>query len=248
MSAPDHIPDTNLKPVARLTTGDGGANDPLQAHVRTRRTYRGPFLKSSGSPKLDVLAASHDVILVRAPEGIARLALLNDEASLRSFRDGAYRAELLSWMRLSRRHPLWSLDGLNTEAMEMSRIEAAGAGLVLKPGVFETLDRLKIARLFIAEADVVCSAQAIVLFHRPEHEDPLQTGRRFYRLWLAFAHEGYSAAPMTVLADDPKARAIITREFNVPAERRLITAFRIGVAPLGNRSPKPRLPISSLIV
>jgi hypothetical protein len=247
-SAPGHTPDRDLRPVAKLTVSGGAPNDPLQALVRTRRTYRGPFLDGTNSPKLDLLAANDDVILVRTSRGIARLAQLNDEASLRTFRDGAYRAELLSWMRLSRRHPRWSLDGLNAEAMEMSSFQAAGAGLVLARGVFETLDLLKLAGLFVAEANVVRSAQAIVLFHRPQHESPLLTGRRFYRLWLEFASEGYSASPMAVLADDLQARAVITTEFGVPAERRLITAFRVGASPPISRGPKPRLNISSLIV
>lgn len=248
MSAADQTPDSGLRPVARLTVSGGGSKDPLQAFVRTRRTYRGRFLEGRDSPKLHLLAPSDDVIIIRAPQGIARLALLNDEASLRTFRDGAYRAELLSWMRLSRRHPRWSLDGLNAEAMEMSSFQAAGAGLVLTPGVFETLDLLKIARLFVAEADVVHSAQAIVLFHRPQHENPLLTGRRFYRLWLEFTREGYSASPMAVLADDLEARTAITSEFKIPPDRRLITAFRVGAAPAKNKSPKPRLQIPSLIV
>jgi hypothetical protein len=247
MSPPDQLPDSGLRSVARLAVSGSGPSDPLQAFVRTRRTYRGPFLNGGDSYQPAAFDRDDDVVVVPAPQGIALLARLNDEASLRAFRDGAYRAELFSWMRLSHRHPRWSLDGLNAEAMAMSRFEAAGAGVVLRPGIFETLDLLKLAHLLVAEADVVRSAQAIVLFHSPQHEDPLLTGRRFYRLWLEFAREGYSAAPMAVLADDPEARTIIMSEFKVPAERRLITAFRIGAAPK-NGGAKPRLQIPSLIV
>jgi len=150
-------------------------------------------------------------------------------------------------MRLSPRHPGWALDGLNAEAMEMSRVEALGAGLVLKPGVFETLDRLGAASLFVAEADVVRTAQAIVLFHRPDTEHPLITGRRFYRLWLDVAALGLSAAPMAVLADDEATRAIIAQEFVIAPGRRLITAFRLGIAPPAPKGPKPRLPIEALM-
>jgi len=178
---------------------------------------------------------------------VARLAQLNDQASLRTFRDGAYRAELLSWMRLSPGHPRWAVDGLNAEAMEMSRFEAAGAGVVLKPGVFETLDRLGVARAFVAEAAVVRSAQAIVLFHRPLTENPLITGRRFYRLWLEFARLGLAAAPMAVLADDEQTRALIAAEFDIPPGRRLITTFRLGLAPVRQLGPKPRLPVEMLL-
>ena len=239
-----------LRPVARLTLGDGAPPDPLCAFVPQRRTYRGRFAKVdvvTPLGALDGLAAAEDVRLVRDAQGLDRLARLNDQAGLGVFRDGAYRAELLSWMRLSPGHPGWALDGLNAEAMQMSRFEAAGAGLVLKPGVFETLDRLGVASLFVAEAAVVRSAQAIVLFHRPDTEHPLITGRRFYRLWLDIAALGLSAAPMAVLADDEQTRATIAREFAIPPGRRLITAFRLGLAPPAARPPKPRLPVEALI-
>ena len=92
------------------------------------------------------------------------------------------------------------------------------------------------------------SAQAIALFHRPLSEDPLLTGRRFYRLLLEFAKLGASAAPMAVLADDEDTRAAIAREFGIAADRRLITAFRLGHAPQRALGAKPRLPVDALIV
>ena len=238
-----------LRAVARLNLRPGVATaDELRGFVAQRRTYRGAFVRPRQPLALDRLAAADDVTLVRAPQEIARLAALNDAASLGVFRNGAYRAELLSWMRLSRRDPRWGVDGLNAEALEMSDIVAAAAGMVLKPGVFETLDRIGAAGLFVAEAGVVRSAAAVALFHRPVTESPLLTGRRFYRLWLEFAKLGLSAGPMAVLADDEPTRATIAREFQIPADRRLITAFRLGVAPSRGLSPKPRLPVASLMV
>ena len=151
-------------------------------------------------------------------------------------------------MRLSRRDPRWSQDGLNAGAMEMSPFEAAVAGQVLRQGVFEALDRIGVAPGLVAEAKVVRSAEAVALFHRPEGEPPLATGRRFYRLWLQCAGAGLSAAPMAVLADDPQAREAIRRAFDVPDGRRLITAFRLGVPPKVLKDPKPRLPLQTLIV
>ena len=244
----DGEPEAGLRPVARLSLAPAGAVDPLHAFVPVRRTYRGAFAEGGDAGRLSVLAAADDITLVGTAAGIARLAELNDEASLRTYRDRAFRAELLSWMRLSRRHPRWAVDGLNAEAMSMSGFEAAGAGVVLRPGVFEALDGLGAARMLVAEAAVVRSAAAIVLFHRPEGEDPLLTGRRFHRLWLDFASLGFSAAPMAVLADDLATRAIIAREFSTPAQHRLITAFRVGLAPHLSLGPKPRLPVSALIV
>lgn len=237
-----------LRPVARLSLSTGATPCALRSHAPVRRTYRGVFARSDPSAGLEGLDAAGDVRLVRDADGIARLAALNDEASLRTFRDKAYRAELLSWMRLSRRDPRWSQDGLSARAMEMSPFEAAVAGRVLQPGMFETLDRIGVAPGLVAEARVVRSAKAIALFHRPEGEPPLATGRRFYRFWLQCAGAGLSAAPMAVLADDPRAREAIRREFGVAEGRRLITAFRLGAPPRVSKDPKPRLALQALIV
>jgi nitroreductase len=75
----------------------------------------------------------------------------------------------------------------------------------------------------------------------------LQTGRRFYRLWLEFEQLGLSAAPMAVLADDVEARSTLAAEFGIPPQRRLITAFRLGAAPSRKLGPKPRLPVAELL-
>jgi len=232
--------------VATLTLSKGAAPDPLQAWVHVRRTYRGRFLPAAPNA-LDRLAEEPDIVIVRARDGIAHVAAVYDTASLATFRDAAFRAELLSWMRLSRRDPRWTRDGLNAQAMEMSGVEAAGAGLVLRPGVFEALDRLGVAAGFVAEARTVMSAAGILLFHRPADEHPLETGRRYYRLWLSITRSGLSAAPMAVLADDPKAASEMARSFSLPPGRRLITALRVGRAPERTMPPKPRLPIEDLL-
>lgn len=235
--------------IAELTVRPGEASDPLAAYLTQRRTYRGKFEGGQAAhAALARLERSDDLIVVQAPKTIAGLARLYDEASLRWFRNAPYRAELVSWMRLSRRHPSWFLDGLNAEAMEMSGIEAAGASTVLRPGVFETLDRVGLAGALVAEAAVVRSASAIALFHRPANEAPFDTGRRFHRAWLGFTQAGLSSAPMAVLADDSEARERVKADFDIGGDRRLITAFQLGIAPVRDLAPKPRLGLDALIV
>jgi hypothetical protein len=240
--------EAGLRPVARLTLSTDGAADTLGMYVPARRSYRGVFAKGALPPNVERLTAADDVTLVSTAAGVKRLAQLNDVGSLRTYRDAAYRSELRSWTRLSRNHPNWALDGLNAEALEMSGFQAAGAGVVLAPRVFEALDRIGVAPLLVAEAAVVRSAQSVALFHRPATEDPLLTGRRFYRLWLEFESLGLSAAPMSVLADDVEISATIGREFSLPAGHRLINAFRLGVPPARTLGPKPRLPRTTLVV
>ena len=151
-------------------------------------------------------------------------------------------------MRLSRRHPGWPVDGLNAEALHMSATEAAAAGIVLRPGVFAALDRIGLAGALTSDARVVRSAAAVALFHRAAGDHLLAIGRRYHRFWLELTAFGLSAAPMSVLADDKEAREAVSRKFNLPAGHRLITAFRIGIAPPAAATPKPRLPFAALVV
>ena len=92
------------------------------------------------------------------------------------------------------------------------------------------------------------SAAAVALFHRPVGDDLLEVGRRYHRFWLELAALGLSAAPMSVLADDPQAHAAVTQAFNLPTGRELVTAFRLGVAPPMPAGSKPRLSVGVLVV
>ena len=149
-------------------------------------------------------------------------------------------------MRLGRSHPLWSNDGLNAEAMALSRVEAVGAGLVLGP-LFAWLDKLGLARTLLAEGSKVERGTAVVLFHRPTNEDPYESGRHFHRLWLAIERAGFGAAVLAALADDREAASEIVAAYDIPSENRLVSAFRIGRRS-GPGYPRARLPLSSVLV
>ena len=235
--------------IARLAVTDASASDPLAAFLTRRRTYRGHFTTDRAEAALDALAkAASDLTVLRDRTDIENIARLNDQASLKGFRDSRFRAELLAWMRLSPRHPCWSVDGLNARAMEMSGVEALGAGLVLKPGVFELFDRLGLAGALTGEADLVNSSAAVALFHRPVAETPFETGRRWHRVWLEITRQGLTAAPMTVLADDPAAASALATRFGQPPGARLITAFRIGRVADNALPPPARRSVADLIV
>jgi len=235
--------------IVRLRATGAVQPDPLAAFLRTRRTWRGRFAAKPTDERLERLAAlAPDLTLVSGADGVAKIARLNDTASLEGYRNQAFRAELLAWMRLSRRHPLWAVDGLNAEAMTMSAMEALGAGIVLRPGVFELLDRLRLCGALTGEAEVVHSAAAVALFHRPAEEAAFETGRRWHRVWLEMARLGLSAAPMTVLADDPAATAAVAASFGCPEGARLVTVFRLGLVPDEDLPAPARRPLKALIV
>ena len=149
-------------------------------------------------------------------------------------------------MRLSRSDPRYGRDGLNAEAMGFGRLEAAGVSLVLGP-LFPWLRRLGLAELLSRERDKAASG-AIALFHRPEGDDPLETGRAFYRAWLAIAAQGLGACPVSVLADWPVSSAALVARHPLPAGRRLVNVFRLGRMAPGGHAARARLPLAELIV
>jgi nitroreductase len=236
-------------PVARLAVAAGGAADPLTRQVPLRASWRGAFRAPDAETHaaLDRLAiAVPDLLLVRDPAAIATSASLADRAGLFFLRDSDHRRELLGWMRLSPRHPDYRRDGLSAEAMTLSGVEAFGAGFVLGRA-FPWLDRLRLSGPLTAEAGKARSAAAMALLHRPDGEDPLLTGRAFYRAWLALAREGLAGCPVSVLVDWPQTRSALLAAHPVPAGRRLVNVFRIGVPVAARPATHARLPVDELI-
>ncbi len=148
---------------------------------------------------------------------------------------------------MSRRHPLYERDGLSAEAMALGAIEAWGAGLVLGP-LFRTLDRVGLAAPLVSERGKTRSASAVVLFHRPDGEDPFVSGRAFYRAWLEMERVGLKGCPMSVLADWPVARDALAATYGVPHGRQIVSVFRIG-RPAGQpKLGRARLPVDELLI
>lgn len=216
--------------------------------ARQRATWRGNFLPPTEQNRSAArLLDDEDVIAVIDPGEIKQIAALGDDSSMFFLRDPEHRRELLHWMRLSRRHPNWSRDGLSADAMQLGRLEAAAAGAVLGP-LFRPLDRIGLAALLLAEKQKTGGATAILLFHRPRGEHPIATGRAYYQCWTAAEKAGFAACPMSVLADRLESKRWLTRQHKISADRELIGVFRIGPTPASSDRPRMRLPVTELIV
>jgi len=218
--------------------------------VDGRASWRGSFkpVDEATHAGLARLAGERDDITLVTDRGdISHAARMADRATLHFLRDGHHRAELLAWMRLSRRHPGYHRDGLNAEAMCLSPVEAWGAGLVLGP-LFRSLDSIGIAAPLVRESAKTSSAAAIVLFHRPGGEDPFVSGRAFYRAWLAMERCGLKGCPMSVLADWAESRNALAQRHAVPADRHIVSVFRVGRPDGTPGRTHARLPVEELII
>lgn len=238
-----------LQPVARIALAAGGQPDGLADFVSARASWRGGFrpFDQAGEAALYMFSAmAGDVQLVRGTDSIDAIARLADEAGFHFLCDDAHRAELLYWMRLSRSDPSYERDGLSAEAMAMPGVVAFGTSFVLGP-LFPLLRRLGLAATLASERGKFANS-AVALFHRPEGEDLLATGRAFYRAWLMMTAQGLAACPVSVLADWPVSNALLVERNSLPAGRRLVSVFRIGLTPSRPDRWRARLPVSELIV
>ena len=227
---------------------EGVARDPLADHVARRMSWRGKFVAApDDAAALAQLAACDNVTCLGDREAIAIIAGWADQAEFSFVRGDEYRHELLAWMRLSPNHPHYLHDGLNCDALAMNAAEATAARFVLG-GLFKPLDRLGLAALLLADGAKTASAAAIVLFCRPVGEDPLTTGRHFYRAWLQIDRAGLVACPISALADHPDFNERLRRLGKIGIDWRLVNVFRVG-RPAKPLKPRHfRLPVERLIV
>lgn len=232
-----------------MTTAPSVASDPLLPSVLRRMSWRSTF---ASSPNDDVSfeklgAAREDIICIRDRSAISKVADWAHQADLSFLRRADFRSELLEWMRLSTRHPLYQQSGLNREALAMNALEAVGAGLVLG-ALFASLDRIGLVSSLVSDRAKTLSAAGVVLFFRPRGEDPLITGRHFYRAWLEIDRAGFAACPISALADHPGFNEKLVKLGQVHNDMRLVNVFRIG-RPAQSRSQRHfRLPVDRIIV
>jgi len=249
-NVPVDSPYKGMKLAARLTLKKGAATaDPLSNYIDARFTWRGVFDKADGfSALLEWGEAQEDITLISGADPIADLALLNDVASLKFFKNRAYREELLSYMRLSKKHPLWNQDGLNRESMHLSSFEGHAANIILRHPVFEMATKAGLGKALVSEASKTKSASAIAFFTMPNTATPLELGRAFYRRWLEITRLGYAVWPMAVIADDKDINALCCETYGVDPARSLINVLRIGRVPEGAHVPPARLSDTVLIL
>ena len=246
---PETTISSGFLPVARIAIAAGGALDLLADQVSSRMSWRGGFHASgpAGKAALDRLTTSStDLLPVSDAPAVTEVARLADEAGFHFLCHDAHRAELLYWMRLLRSDPAYQRDGLSAEAMAMPGVVAFGTRLVLGP-LFPLLRSLGLAASLASERGRFANA-AVALFHRPDGEDPLVTGRAFYRAWLAMTAQGLAACPVSVLADWPASNRLLVERHGIPEGRRLVNVFRLGLAAGMPPSARARLPVTELIV
>jgi hypothetical protein len=225
--------------------------DALAGWVPARRAYRGRF-PPAGAGELQALrtavAAAPDVRLLLERRAIEEVARRYDRASYGFLSRDPWLREFHGWCRFRRSHPDWSRDGLNADALALSALERSAASLLLRPAVFGWLKTLRVARHLVSEAAQIRSSSAILLFCPAREASDFEVGRRFYRLWLELTSAAFCLCPLSAIVDDAGEARDLGQLGGIPADRRLVNAFRLGPVRGLAIAESPRLPAEELLV
>jgi hypothetical protein len=225
-----------------LTLGKSTEFDSLRLQITERKTYRGVF-KPTPSDQLQKLKHSLDLnghFIADDPKTIAKVAELACLGSLACNRTPGVQSEFFDWLRLSSAHPRFDQDGLNFEALALTRLEAFAASWLLRPHVYRFLDRKGLAAFLNSEKAQICSSAAIVVLTQPDsHEDSIEFGRRVYRTWLKLTELGFAACPQSSLVDDPETKMKLKRLLNQTQDPAFV--LRVGRARKEDLPPRIRL-------
>lgn len=239
-----------LRPAASGLITSGASPDPLAAFVDARRAYRGKFLRAT-PPQIKSLgecAAAHAEFVTLASENsTAQIANWYDDAAAAGLNDPRFAEELHHWLRLSPQDPGWPRDGLSAECMALSRWEAWGASIALRPRVVRLLSAFSLTRLLASESAKVKSAARIALIHAAPDVTSFDIGRRWYRFWLAMTATGFAGVPMSALADSPGHAAMLAESQRLPRGNRLVNIMRLGPVPVRGIPRSARLPTAELM-
>ena len=168
--------------------------------VESRACYRGVFEKSTGPLSF----ASPDVSVLTDDSKKRKIAELYDEAIAFFMSDASYAGELNQWLRLSKRHPRFYVDGLNADSLRLNPVLAFISSFIMKPAVLGFLGKLGILKSLITEKPQNLSAEGILVIKRNHAKSLFEQGREMYLTWLELERQGRMFCPITSLIDDKK--------------------------------------------
>ncbi|SDK61665.1 hypothetical protein [Nonomuraea jiangxiensis] len=202
---------------------------------RAGRPYETPFttadVRARGANRGDYHPGRLPDEVAAGLAGMRRLACrdladLLHAADLRQFGDRQVTRELRAWLRLTRRHRRYLLDGLSDRALALSKAEALAlrASLALYPA----LRRLGLPRVLAGASRELLDYDGDVLVLVGTAGEEVEPGRLLMRHWLTLSGLGYTTHPLSQLIDCERTRASLAGLLGVADPRTLLHVARVG--------------------
>lgn len=166
------------------------------------------------------------------------LADLLHAADVRQFGDPRVTRELRAWLRLTRRHRRYLLDGLSDRALSLSRLEALAlrASLALYPA----LRPIGLPRLLAGASRGLLDYDGDVLVLVGAAGEEVEHGRLLMRHWLTLSGLGYTTHPLSQIIDCETTRRALAERLGVADPRALLHVARVG-RPKAPAAPSARV-------
>ncbi|MGI5289818.1 hypothetical protein ACQEVF_41660 [Nonomuraea polychroma] len=166
------------------------------------------------------------------------LADLLHAADLHQFGDREVTRELRAWLRLTRRHRRYLLDGLSDRALALSRLDALAlrASLALYPA----LRPLGLPRVLAGASRGLLDYDGDVLVLVGTAGDEVEQGRLLMRHWLTLSGLGYTTHPLSQIIDCGPTGEELARRLGVGDPASLLHVARVG-HPKASAAPSARV-------
>ncbi|MEW9550176.1 hypothetical protein [Nonomuraea sp. NPDC050783] len=202
---------------------------------RAREPYATPFttadVRARGANRGDYHPGRLPADLAGRLTGMRRVACrdladLLHAADLHQFGSREVTRELRSWLRLTRRHRRYLLDGLSDRALFLTRLEA----LVLRASLalYPALRPLGLPRLLAGASRGLLDYDGDVLVLVGPAGDELDQGRLLLRHWLTLSAAGYTLHPLSQIIDHDGTRRVLAGRLDVPDPSCLLHVARVG--------------------
>jgi hypothetical protein len=222
-----HVADVELRP--------GTVSDPLAAALASRATNRSRY--TNEALPLALTSALRELGCVLVPTG--QVAKIVRRASVLSWRDAGFVADLAAWIRADPDTP----DGMTPRQLGLARYEwlalRAAFRLGRLPAPLARAYSRRDIRL-LGEAPAV----AVLCAGSDSSADLVEAGRRLLRAWTAICSHGFGYHPISIAIDRPDTRpdiAALAGDQGTP-----VALFRIG-RPTAPASASNRLELADVL-
>lgn len=215
---------------------DPNQHEDMTELLHKRFSYRGKFEKKVSVPKKIIIDDELYIFTFTNDAVLKEMGRLYDNVNFKFLSQKGYIEELSSWLRFSPKGKNWSKDGINTDAMALTPLEAKGASYVLRPKIFSLLSHLKVVKPLISELATIESSSALAIIVSKK-ADVINRGADFMRAWLKLTEMNLYGAPLSLLTDDDHSLHLIRNRLGLKSKETIVNILRVGPLP-----PKYKIP------
>ena len=224
--------------------------DPLLDYINHRKSFRGLFSKDQiidEKALANITIPGLTIKWITGPQEMKRWANIYDISASQINQTPGYFKELVHWIRFNKSHLHYYQDGLNSQSLSLSALEAFAGSCLMKEFIFKFFSKFKMEKLLMSEAPQIMSSYGICIIYASKELNSIEMGRAFVRFWLTLTKMQIFVCPLSSLVDFTGSLKILN-SFHASHANTCLNVFRFGkVADEKAIYTSPRLGIERII-